>query len=271
MTNPSGFLRGDPDELGELLLQVARRERAPHAARERALSSVAAVSLGAAVATTAKASLAVPVAGTPAILAAKWLVIGLAGALVGLTAIDQAQRALAPVADPLAPPVAAARPAQPDAAQGLSSASPVVVEPVPNAASSSAPTLAVTPNSSTSHAVDLPSAAQTPGSEPSAAAFDVPNGAQLAREVAALRQARAALAQGKPGRALEILAAHHREFPVGVLGIEEAAMRIEIAFAIGDGMAPELGRRFLAQYPTSPLAARVRGLLDAKSTSHKKP
>jgi hypothetical protein len=275
MTNPSGFLRGDPDEVGELLLQVARRERAPHAARERALARVAAVSVGAAVATTAKAALAAPgLTSSPGILAAKWLVIGLGGALVGLTAIDQAQRARVPAVGQVAPAAAVSQPVDPGVAQvlpALSLASPVVVAPAPNAARPAAPTVAVTPKSQAPDAADVPDAAETPVVNPSAVAFDAPSSAQLAREVAALRQARAALAQGKPGHALETLAAYHREFPVGVLGIEEVALRIEIAFAIGDRNAPELTRRFLAQYPTSPLATRVRALLGARSTSGTKP
>lgn len=271
MTNPSGFLSGDPDEVGELLLQVARRERAPHAARERALSRVSAVSLGAAVATTAKAGLAAPAfASAPAILAAKWLVIGLGGALVGLTAIDRAERALSGAADSVAPAAGVLRPSEPRAKPALaaaSSASTAVVETVPHSGLPAAASVAAAPKAQTAQALGTAAAV----ANPSAAVFDAPSTAQLAREVAALRQARAALAQGKPGQALESLAAYHREFQGGVLGAEEAALRVEIAFALGDHSAPELGRSFLTRYPTSPLAARVRALFDAKSTSSNKP
>lgn len=275
MTNPSGFLSGDPDEVGELLLQVARRERAPHAARERALSRVSAVSLGAAVATTAKAGLAAPAfASAPAILAAKWLVIGLGGALVGLTAIDRAERALSGAADSVAPAAGVLRPSEPRAKPALaaaSSASTAVVETVPHSGLPAAASVAAAPKAQTAQALGTAAAAAAPVANPSAAVFDAPSTAQLAREVAALRQARAALAQGKPGQALESLAAYHREFQGGVLGAEEAALRVEIAFALGDHSAPELGRSFLTRYPTSPLAARVRALFDAKSTSSNKP
>ena len=267
MTKPSALLSGDPDDVGERLLQIARRERSPDAVRERALSRVAAVSVGAAVATTAKAALAAPALGKSAgLLAVKWLAIGLGAALVTLSAVDQLQRALgsspgraSPVARVPAERVAPGRArasvvpsvvAVPAADSAAPAVSPVVVAP-------KLPT--PTPNA------DVPSAG------PSAVAFDAPSSAQLTREVAALRQARAALAQGKPGHALETLAAYHREFPIGALGTEEAALRVEIAFAMGDANAFELSRRFLAEHPESPLAARLRALRDAKSASGLKP
>jgi hypothetical protein len=79
-----------------------------------------------------------------------------------------------------------------------------------------------------------------------------------------LKQARAALADAKPGLALEILAAYRREFPVRILGTEEAALRVELAFALGDAHAADAAERFLAEHATSPLAARVRSLLEQK-------
>lgn len=266
MNQPSAFLSGDPDDVGELLLQVARRERAPHGARDRALARVAAVSVGAVVASTAKAAVAAPtLTSGGGILAAKWLVVGLGGALVSLTAIDRVGRALAPAADPVAASARVASPAGPHVAlapPALSVSAPIATEPVSNPAVRAAPVVAPS--------LPAPEALAAPdplSASPSAASFGEPSSAQLAREVAALRQARAALAQGKPGPALETLAAYHREFGGGVLDREEAALRVEIAFAMGDPKAPELAQRFLAQNPASPLAARVRSLLDAKRAS----
>jgi hypothetical protein len=267
MNHPSAFLSGDPDDVGELLLQVARRERAPHGARDRALARVAAVSVGAVVASTAKAAVAAPtLTGGGGILAAKWLVVGLGGALVSLTAIDRVGRALAPAADPVAASATAASPAEPHVAlatPALSISAPIATEPVTNPVVRPAPV--VTPSA------PAPAAPEPVSASPSAASFAEPSSAQLAREVAALRRARAALAQGKPGPALETLAAYHREFGGGVLDREEAALRVEIAFAMGDPKAPELAQRFVAQNPASPLAARVRSLLDAKRASGAKP
>jgi hypothetical protein len=177
---------------------------------------------------------------------------------------------LAPVADERAKPPAVSAPAAPGLVLQAEapSALPVVVSPpAPSAVLRAAPTVVVAP-SPTPEAPLVSDAAVT---GPSAAAFDAPSSAQLAREVAALRSARAQLAQGKPGHALETLAQYHREFPVGVLGTEEAALRVEIAFAMGDSNAPELARRFIASHAASPLAARVRALLDAKSTNGVKP
>lgn len=273
MNHPSAFLSGDPDHVGERLLQVARRERAPHGARERALSRVAAVSVGAAATTTAKAALAAPAATAGGgILAAKWLVIGLSGALVGLTALDQAQRALAPAAATAVAPVVVAPAREMPGVVAAPSAprltAPAVAVPSFSAVSHAAPSVVIAPQSP---APELAATPDTPVANPSAAAFEPPRSAQLAREVAALRQARALLAQGRPGHALETLTQYHREFPVGMLGTEEAALRVELAFAMGDRNAPELAQRFVAQYPGSPLATRVRALLDAKSSNGVKP
>lgn len=270
MNQPNAFLSGDPDDVCELLLQVARRERAPRGARDRALARVAAVSVGVAVASTAKAAAAAPtLTSGGGILAAKWLVVGLGGALVSLTAIDRVGRALAPPADPTAASASATSPGEPRVAlepPALSISAPIVTEQVTKPTVRPAPV--VTP---ALPAPEAPAVADSVSASPSAASFAEPSGAQLAREVAALRRARAALAQGKPGPALETLTAYHREFGVGVLNREEAALRVEIAFAMGDAKAPELAQRFVAQNPGSPLAARVRSLLDAKRASGAKP
>lgn len=270
MNHPNALLSGDPDDVGELLLQVARRERAPHGARDRALARVATVSVGVAVASTAKAAAAAPaLASSGGVLAAKWLAIGLGGALVSLTAIDRVGRVLAPPVDPVAASATAASPAEPHGAlapPALSVSAPLVTEPVTNPAVRPAPV--VIPSVP---APEAPAVVDPVSASPSAGSFAEPSGAQLAREVAVLRQARAALAQGKPGPALETLTAYHREFGVGVLDREEAALRVEIAFAMGDPKATELAQRFITQNPASPLAARVRSLLDAKRASGAKP
>lgn len=269
MTNSAAFLDGDPDKVGELLLQLARRERAPDAARERAFAGVAAAAVGAAVATSAKAALAAPsFTSSGGALAAKWLVVGLGGALVGLTTVDRVQRAFEPV-EASSPPSPAA-PAR-SAVQ--------LPAPVAPSAAAKAPAVSDAPTAGAVDPVPRPpleapaplELADAPASAPSSADFAAPDASLLAREVTALRRARTALADAKPSRALEILSAYRREFPAGVLGTEEAALRVEIAFALGDARAPELAERFLAQHGSSPLAARIASLLSARHTSRIKP
>jgi hypothetical protein len=266
MTHSPKFLDGDPDELGELLVQVARRERAPHAARERALGSVAAASLSAAVVTSAKAATVAAPAFTngSSILAAKWLAIGLGGALVGLTAVDQAERVLSAPTAPAGATRIAATPSTPPPSAAFSVAEPAPVAPAPSAP------LPMNVGGRPTSASASPAAARVPVLPPSAADF-APSVTPLAREVMTLRQARAALAEAKPARALEMLAAHRRDFPVAVLATEESALRVEIAFALGDARARELAQHFLAEHPASPLASRVRHLLESKRTSGDKP
>jgi hypothetical protein len=268
MTNSEFLLEGDADDVGAHLLHVARGERAPRAARERALSRVSAAAAGALVVTSAKATLAVPaVAGSAGLLGAKWLVIGLAAALIGLSAADRVAGALS---RPETVPVRGVQSALPlVASPPLASATPEVAAPPVDPASS-----AVAPGSAPPRpvrAVPEPAASASPSLAPSRAAFESASVAQLTREVAALRRARAALAQGKTALALEQLAAYQREFPNGVLGTEEAALRVEIAFARGDDDAPRLAQAFLDRHPTSPLAARLRALLDDERKTTPKP
>jgi hypothetical protein len=89
-----------------------------------------------------------------------------------------------------------------------------------------------------------------------------PSGAgaeQLSREVTRLRRARAVLVGGSPASALEVLNGYALEFPSGALRIEAAALRIEAVAALGDhAAARRLAAEFLASFPSSPLATRVR-------------
>lgn len=268
MTNSEFLLEGDADDVGAHLLQVARGERAPRAARERALSRVSAAAAGALVVTSAKATLAVPaVAGSAGLLGAKWLVIGLAAALIGLGTADRVVDALSRPETVAVRGVPSALPLT--ALPMLASATPEVAPPPVEPVSSS-----VAPGSASPRpvrAVPEPAVSASPSLAPSRAAFESASAAQLTREVAALRRARAALAQGKIALALEQLAAYQREFPNGVLGIEEAALRAEIAFVRGDDDAPRLAQAFLDRHPTSPLAARLRALLDDERKTTPKP
>lgn len=79
--------------------------------------------------------------------------------------------------------------------------------------------------------------------------------------------AREALRAGDAGRALELLTDARRRFPGGVLGQERAALGIEALMQSGArAEAAESARRFLAAFPNSPHAARVRALVAASPT-----
>jgi hypothetical protein len=55
MTGSESILNKEPEELGRFLLEAARQDSAPRAARERALLSVTSVALGMGVASSAAA------------------------------------------------------------------------------------------------------------------------------------------------------------------------------------------------------------------------
>lgn len=121
----------------------------------------------------------------------------------------------------------------------------------------------------------LPEAEAAP--ESSVAAFDAvddsstpraPTAAeqlQLLREEARLmQQARAAFQQGELGRAFALLEASRTRFPGGKLAQEREVLTIELLFGSGQQQAARVrAADFLARYPDSPHAARVRRVLDA--------
>lgn len=91
------------------------------------------------------------------------------------------------------------------------------------------------------------------------AAFD--RASRLAREVAALDAARAALAIGAGQRALRQIERYRVEFPDGELAADAEAVAIEALAAEGEhGALAAAARRFLARHPRDPHAARVREL-----------
>jgi hypothetical protein len=86
----------------------------------------------------------------------------------------------------------------------------------------------------------------------------------LGAEIAALDAARAALRAHQPANALAALDSYAQRFPRGMLMPEASVVRIEALIARGDrGQAGQLGRAFLAAHPASPLAVRVRAMLDS--------
>jgi hypothetical protein len=88
------------------------------------------------------------------------------------------------------------------------------------------------------------------------------NGPSLSDEVKELDRARAALNSGDASRAIEALDQHDKQFGTALLGPEAMVLRIEALSARGDkNGAAALANQFLAVYPHSAYASRVRSLL----------
>jgi len=84
---------------------------------------------------------------------------------------------------------------------------------------------------------------------------------QLAREVAALDAARAALAIGANAQALRQIEAYHREFPGGALEADADVVAIEALAAQDDQLAlARAVQRFFRLRPRDPHVARIREL-----------
>jgi hypothetical protein len=143
-------------------------------------------------------------------------------------------------------------------ASSASSAKPVA--PVDNAAAaidkpSDAPIAAAPLRAATSE--QEPAAKKAP---PARAA--VPAG-DLRAEIDLIDGARAALRAGDTAEAMDRLGQHAMHFPHGALAPEETALRVEALMRMGrTAEAKAYARRFVAANPASPLAERVRRLVN---------
>jgi hypothetical protein len=99
--------------------------------------------------------------------------------------------------------------------------------------------------------------------EPPTSNAVMPSGdSALMAEIHLLDRARAALAGGEPRRALGVLDHYDQVHAQGRFRPEAVALRIQALVAAGDELsARSLGQRFLADYPTNPLAERVAKLI----------
>jgi hypothetical protein len=121
-----------------------------------------------------------------------------------------------------------------------------VVEPVAVAAPAPEPQVQPAPA-----AANLPTRAR--------AVTPAPAPRNLRVETSMLADANRALRDGEPRRSLRLLDEYDRRFPTGVLRQEMTATRIIARCQVTPGAAgKEAARAFLAQYPASPLASRVR-------------
>ena len=268
MTGSESILNKGPEELGRFLLEAARQDSAPRAARERALLSVSSVALSVGVASTAAAY------GSPTSLAkasgwlvAKWLLTGLGSGVLTL-AVAQGVQQLATGRTQPAPSVLANAPRRPGVAakRRFPSQSPQADTPTPPAEAVPSLTASAPVASFAGAAASAPRVAALAApslAEPSVSASSsvLAEPSTLTRELALLEQARSSLAQHSAPRALQALSDYRAQFPSGSLQAEAAALRVEAVGQAGDrASAQRLAAAFLTSYPTSPLAARVRSL-----------
>jgi len=269
------------DDFERDLIRSAHHDRPSERALERTLLRLGVgVALPSAIASAAPAAAAGTQLGVTALV--KSLVTGLALGVVTaggahVTGRVLARRApvapttLAPSAGPAAPMSTGTRPAPlreaerttPPASQTASAAAPDLLVPAGSVPVARAPTgspepRVVAPNSSS------PVAVPRPGSSLGSFAVDTreSSASALAAETQRLEAARRALADGRATLALTTLTSYERDFPRGVLRPEALVLKVRALVAAGDRQAAEaLGRRLIAQAPTSGHADAVRAAL----------
>ena len=83
-----------------------------------------------------------------------------------------------------------------------------------------------------------------------------------AEELASLQQARVAIAEDDPARALSVLDAYVARFPQGSMVQEATVLRIEALVRAGDRPAAQRAAdAFLQAHPENPYVDRIRTLL----------
>jgi hypothetical protein len=90
--------------------------------------------------------------------------------------------------------------------------------------------------------------------------------AGLAEETAVINGIQSALTAGDAAAALKRIDEYERSYPGGLLSVEAEALRITALSVRGSrGELEWRARRFLALYPGSPYAGRVRSLLEGRT------
>jgi hypothetical protein len=174
------------------------------------------------------------------------------GAVAGAMLVRDADRAApSPVVQSAAAPSAVQARPQP---YGMHPAAPSAVATA--VATASEPVASAPPDSKK----ELPLPTSTPPAVSPPAVESMP--IRVRAEVAALDEARHALARGEPARALSILDAYGARFPHGVMAPEATLVRIEALLKAGDRPAAERAATTLAATdPDNPYLARVQSLL----------
>jgi len=197
-----------------------------------------------------------PWSGAPRAQALKWLLIGAlgGGSLVALWRPFGAS--LVPPPLPVGVPMVAPAP------EHLALAEiPVGTEPAREAAATSAARVEAAAPTRVRATGPRPRSPSAPRMGLPPVRNDLAPESRLAREVAALDAARAALSIGANARALRQIEQYHREFPGGALEADADVVAIEAWAAEGDQFAlARAVQRFLRLRPRDPHAARVREL-----------
>jgi hypothetical protein len=275
------ILGDEPTDDERRLLDSARLDVPPHAGRRRTLAAMA---LAAAVTTTAgTGGAAATTAGAG--LMVKWVALGAIGGTIALGAVGSMTRLVggpgprpsavvaprpAPAASYAGKPAPAisslpraapeTQPARPDdqvrpaRAEEQAQRDPTPVHLAPSAA-----TRILVRSAEPTRPDDLPASLAPPLRDPAIvpAADDT-----LTAEVAALDEARRALAAGDPAPALLALDKYDHRFVQRRLGPEAAVLRIEALLAEGRfGQARQLGNELLAAEPDGAYAQHLRSLL----------
>ena len=264
------FLDKEPEDLERFLLQMAREEVAPRAARERALVNVASAAVGVGLLSGAAAyGSRTSLAKATGWLVTKWLAVGLGSGLLTI-AVGQGVQHLASTPAPSELPAQHAALAKPKVAVRVepTSAQPITPESDAPVAEPSAP-------SPVPHAAFAPVAIEAVPVAPAPAtpSASAPRAeSTLTRELTVLEQARSALTRHAGEQALQALDDYQAAFPSGAMQIEAAALRVEAVGQTGRRtQAARLAEAFLASYPTSPLASRVRALSQTFQSNSKQP
>lgn len=249
MSDPKRLLDEGGDDLGVALLRAGRTIDAERA-HERKIALLGA-GAGLAAATVAAVGSRASAHGITQMIFSKWAVVGLATtALVAGAAV----RALTPGPEAArAPAVPAALEAHPRVASDIGASPPSAPETTTGISIHSLPDAPAQVG-----ATNSPAAAAHPPAEPAQVALPESG---LAEEVAALHEARNAVAAGRSTAALAALDAYGKRFPRGRLSLEAEVLRIE-ALSRGGSRAAAAARAksFLAAYPNNPYAHRVRAL-----------
>jgi TolA-binding protein len=134
---------------------------------------------------------------------------------------------------------------------------PSTTPQAPSTAITAVAPVAVTPRSEPT-TIELPS---TPQPTPRVVTATPPAGS-ISLQIAAVDRARSALDSGEPSRARHLVDSYEAEYPSGTFTQEAEVVRIDALVREGNrAEAERVGKRFLAAYPKSPHASRVRALL----------
>ncbi len=230
-----------------------------------------AVTAGAATANAAAGASTKVLSQAALLVIGKWTALVALPIAVGATLLEVRSQKAHSVSAPSAAPPTNPR-AEPKPRDSFRSAAPSSVTPSSSAAPSSAeaahdtPTVRALPSHRIANAGgDKPGSSTPSGALGRGAPSASPAAASTEQELAALDAARRALQRGNPALALIELDRHAQAFPGGALSPEASVLRIVALSQTGRASeAQRLGRQFLERHPGSPLAAKVRAIIEPK-------